>query len=207
MHILIAEDDTTSRILLTGVLTKLGHDVTTAIDGAAAWDILQRRDAPALAILDWMMPGMDGLEVVQRTRALEAAQRPYLIMLSARADKSDMIAGLEAGADDYLSKPFHAGELKARVEVGCRVIDMQQVLAIRLEQLQEAHDRIKTLRGIIPICACCKMIRTDGGYWEQVEHFVQDHTEAEFTHGICPTCITTHYPEVAASSSKDRPDN
>jgi len=207
LRILIAEDDVTSRTVLAGVLAAMGHEVIEATDGDAAWVMMQREDAPRLAILDWMMPGLDGVEVIRRIRALGSDQRPYLIMLTALADKANMITGLKAGADDYLSKPFHAGELRARVEVGGRVIEMQEVLATRLEELQEAHDRIRTLSGIVPICSCCKMIRNDDGYWEQVEVYIRDRTEAEFTHGICPTCITERYPEIGQGIGKPSADD
>ena len=106
MRILIAEDDFTSRTALAGVLKKEGHEVTATVNGAEAWQALQQPDAPALAILDWMMPEMNGLEVVRRVRALPTDRPPHLIMLTTKSDKADIIAGLEAGANDYLAKPF-----------------------------------------------------------------------------------------------------
>ncbi|MCG6537838.1 MAG: response regulator transcription factor, partial [Syntrophales bacterium LBB04] len=116
MKILIAEDDFTSRTVLTGVLKKYGHEIVVTENGATAWEAMQQADAPKLAILDWMMPELDGLEVCRRVRALETAQPPYLIMLTAKVAKEDIIAGLEAGADDYLAKPFDPRELRARVD-------------------------------------------------------------------------------------------
>jgi DNA-binding response OmpR family regulator len=195
MRILIAEDDFTSRTVLAGVLKKEGHEVTAAVNGAEAWQALQRPDAPALAILDWIMPVMDGQEVVRRVRALQTDQPPYIIMLTAKGEKADIIAGLEAGANDYLAKPFDPGELRARVEVGRRMVEMQDALADKIEELRQALDQIKTLRGIVPICMHCKKIRDDQGYWNQLELYVSDHTEAEFSHGICPECMPKLYPE------------
>jgi diguanylate cyclase (GGDEF)-like protein len=128
MRILIAEDDLTSRILLAAVLNKNGHEVVEAVNGAEAWRRLQEPDAPKLVILDWMMPIMDGMEVVRRVRTLESASPPYIIMLTTRDEKADIIAGLDAGADDYLTKPFHPGELRARIEVGRRLTEMQTEL-------------------------------------------------------------------------------
>jgi phosphoserine phosphatase RsbU/P len=194
MRILIAEDDFTSRTVLAGVLKKGGHEVVETVNGAAAWDALQQRDAPQLAILDWTMPEMDGPEVVRRVRALQTDRPPYIIMLTARGEKADIIAGLEAGASDYLAKPFDPGELRARVEVGRRMIEMQDALASKAEALRLALDQIKTLSGIVPICANCKKIRDDRGYWNQVEVYVRDHTDAKFTHGICPECKEKLYP-------------
>ena len=196
MRILIAEDDFTSRTVLTGVLRKSGHEVVETVDGNGAWEVLEGPDAPHLVILDWMMPGMDGMELVRRVRSRQAEQTPYLIMLTTKGDKADMIAGLEGGADDYLAKPFDPGELRARVEVGRRMVEMQATLKAKVEELRQALEQIKTLRGIVPICASCKKIRDDQGFWNQVEDYVRDRTEAEFSHGICPTCIETLYAEL-----------
>jgi len=197
MRILIAEDDLTSRTVLVEVLKKQGHEVAAAVNGTEAWAALSQPNASALAILDWMMPEMDGLEVVRRIRALQTDRPPYLIILTAKGEKADIIAGLEAGANDYLSKPVDPGELRARIEVGRRMVAMQDALATKVDELRQALDHVKTLRGIVPICANCKKIRDDQGYWNQVEVYVRDHTEASFSHGICPDCIAKLYPELA----------
>lgn len=194
MRILIAEDDVTSRSVLAAVLGKNGHEVVETVDGSAAWEVLRQPGAPPLAILDWMMPGMDGLEVVRRVRALPTDQAPYLIMLTVKGEKIDIVAGLAAGANDYLAKPFDPGELSARVEVGRRMLDLQAALVARAEELRQALEQIKTLRGIVPICASCKKIRDDRGFWNRVEVYVAEHTEAEFSHGICPDCAERLYP-------------
>ena len=107
MRILIAEDDHTSRTVLAGVLKKSGHEVVVTVNGAEAWQILQQPDAPRSVILDWMMPEMDGLQVLKLTRALETNLPPYIIMLTSKGEKADVIAGLDAGANDYLAKPFN----------------------------------------------------------------------------------------------------
>jgi phosphoserine phosphatase RsbU/P len=196
MRILIAEDDVTSRTMLAGVLTRGGHAVVATVDGTAAWDAMQQPEAPQLAILDWMMPGLDGVEVVRRVRAGNPDRPPYLILLTARGEKADIIAGLEAGADDYPAKPCDAGELRARVEVGRRLVETQAALAATVEELRQALAQITTLRGILPICASCKKIRDDQGYWSQVETYISRHSEAQFSHSICPACMKTLYPEL-----------
>ncbi len=195
MKILIAEDDFTSRNVLSGVLKKLGHEMVEVCTGTAAWEAMRQPDAPRLAVIDWMMPGMDGPEVIRRIRSLATDQPPYLIMLTSKSEKADIIVGLEAGASDYLAKPFDSGELRARVEVGRRLIEMQAALAGKIEELRRAFDQIKTLRGIVPICAGCKKIRDDKGYWDMVEVYVSNHTEAQFSHCICPDCMKRLYPE------------
>ncbi len=132
MRILIAEDDFTSRSILMAGLKKVGHEVVETINGAEAWAELQKPNAPKLIILDWMMPEMDGLEVLNCVRGMDNKPPSYIIMLTSKNEKADIIAGLNAGADDYLAKPFNLGELKARVEVGRRMVEMQ-------EQLRQAH--------------------------------------------------------------------
>ena len=184
MRILIAEDDLTSRAVLEGVLKKIGHDITAVTNGVDAWDLMQRRDAPLLTILDWMMPGLDGLEVARRARSLQSERHSYIIMLTTKSAKSDIATALKAGADDYLVKPFNADELRARIEVG------------RAEELRSALEQIRTLQGIVPICDTCKKIRDDQGYWKQVEVYVRERTGAFFSHGICPECMDTYYPAV-----------
>ena len=139
MRLLIAEDDLLSRALLAGVLKKSGHEVVETTDGLEAWDILQQPGAPELAILDWMMPGMDGLEVVRRVRALPTGRPPYLIMLTGKAEKADLVAALEAGANDYLAKPFDHGELRTRVQVGRQTVEMQSALAAMNDDLRAQH--------------------------------------------------------------------
>jgi sigma-B regulation protein RsbU (phosphoserine phosphatase) len=195
MRILIAEDDVTSRVMLSGVLQKSGHEVVETADGASALAVLARPDAPKLAIFDWMMPEMDGLQVVRRVRAIETSQPPYIIMLTTKGDKTDIVSGLEAGADDYLTKPFDLGELRARVNVGRRLLDVQAALAATIEELREAMEQIKVLRGVIPICAWCKKIRDDEGCWNQLEVYIRDHADVKFSHGICPACAERTFPE------------
>lgn len=200
MKILIAEDDFTSRSLLKALLIKRGHEVVATVNGAEAWEAMQKPDAPPLAILDWMMPEMDGLDVCRHIRALETDRPPYIIMLTTKGEKADIIAGLDAGASDYLPKPYDSGELHARIDVGRRLIEMQTILAGKIEELREALDHIKTLQGILPICSFCKKIRDDQGYWTQVESYISKHTDAQFSHGICPGCVKQHYPEFAKNS-------
>ena len=147
MHILIAEDDFTSRAMLSAVLQKAGHEVVAAVDGDDAWQILQQEGSPSLLILDLVMPKMDGLEVIEKVRASKKKIPPYIIMLTSKGEKSDIIQGLDAGADDYLTKPFDVGELRARVEVGRRLLGMQKELIESRELLahQATHDPMTDL--------------------------------------------------------------
>ena len=145
--ILIAEDDAVFRRILEAWLGKWGYTVTAASDGQQAWQILQKEDAPKLAVLDWMMPGMYGTELCRKIRAAGSTPYRYLLLLTAKTDKQDLIAGLEAGADDYLSKPFDANELRARLRVGRRILDLQEQLIKAQEalQFQATHDALTGL--------------------------------------------------------------
>jgi sigma-B regulation protein RsbU (phosphoserine phosphatase) len=187
-RVLVADDDAVSLRVLQKALEKWGHEVMVARNGTEAWQILTRPEAPQIAILDWMMPGMDGPTICRRARAVPSITAPYLILLTARNDYVDIVAGLEAGANDYVTKPFHQAELRARVRVGLRVLELQSKLAERVHDLEAALTQVKQLRGLLPICMYCKKIRNDGDYWQQVETYISDHTEAEFSHGICPEC-------------------
>jgi len=142
MKILIAEDDFTSRSILTAVLKKWGFDPVVTEDGGAAWDVLQRPDAPRLILLDWNMPGMDGLEICRRLRESEVPNPPYVILLTARGEKGDIVKGLEAGANDYVAKPYDNEELQARIRVGQRMLEMQSRLLEARDKLayQATHD-------------------------------------------------------------------
>ncbi|MEW6208030.1 MAG: response regulator [Acidobacteriota bacterium] len=188
MKILVADDDTISRFMLETVLNDWGYDVVTARDGREAWEILQSKDAPLLAILDWIMPELDGLEVCRKTRLL-GSRHAYLILLTARDEKEDIVRGLEAGANDYLTKPFDEDELRARVGVGAQMVALQEELVRRVEELEEALTHVKTLQGMLPICSYCKNIRDDKNYWHGVESYITEHSEAVFSHSICPSCF------------------
>ena len=162
MRILIAEDDFVSRILLATVLKKSGYEVIETVNGAEAMDVFMQPDPPLLAVLDWMMPEMDGPEVVRRVRTLQIDPPPYIIMLTALSGKSDIIAGLEIGANDYLSKPFDAGELLARIEVGRRMTEMHAELLKAQRKNNEAFDAAgKIQHSLLPKNLCSA--------WNQVD--------------------------------------
>ncbi len=142
MKVLIADDDPVSRITLSGILSGLGYGMTEAEDGLEAVKKMSCPDAPRLALVDWMMPGLEGPEVVRRVRSLDGDNPPYIIMLTSKCKESDIIEGLDAGANDYLAKPFSSGELAARVAVGSRTLKMQDELIRSREELAylASHD-------------------------------------------------------------------
>ena len=158
MKVLVAEDDAFYSRILQSVLRD-EYEVLIAEDGSRAWEMLQAEEAPRLALLDWQMPGLDGLEVCRKVRAHRAMDGFYLVIATVRQSLEDVLAGFEAGANDYITKPFHAQELRARMRVGRRVVELQAALASRVAQLQEALSRVKQLQGLLPICSYCKRIR------------------------------------------------
>lgn len=147
MKILAAEDNLIFRSILGNLLTKWGYDVVSASDGAEAWQILQSDDAPRLAILDWMMPGLDGPEVCRRLRASGREPYIYILLLTARTESQDLVEGMEAGADDYLRKPLNSMELRARLRAGRRIVELQEQLLMAREALrqQATHDGLTGL--------------------------------------------------------------
>jgi DNA-binding response OmpR family regulator len=188
MRALIADDDRIATEILSTALQRMNIVVSVANDGGAAWEVLTAGDAPSLAVIDWMMPTIDGLELCRRIRQNPAHAHMYVILLTGRDDRKDVVAGLDAGADDYIVKPFDPDELRARVQVGIRVLTLQERLADRVAELQEALTRVKRLQGLLPICSYCKRIRGDDQYWQQVDSYIVEHSDAQFTHGICPPC-------------------
>jgi phosphoserine phosphatase RsbU/P len=189
MKILIAEDDPVSCRILEMTLSAWGHDVSVARDGRAAWDILQRADSPSLAILDIMMPEMDGCEVCRKVREVSGAIPPYLILLTAMTAKDDVVRGIKSGANDYLTKPFHREELQVRVEVGVQMLELQRVLSERVKELEDALSQVNQLQGLLPICSYCKKVRDDQNYWQKVDTYLSDRIDVQFTHGVCPDCL------------------
>ncbi len=188
-RILVAEDHDVSRHLLERNLTNWGFDVVTAENGVQAAGILLGEDPPPLALLDWMMPQMDGLEVCSAVRNRPDHPYIYLILLTAKSQKDEIANGLEAGADDYVIKPFDPDELRARLKVGQRVVDLERTLAKRVTDLQQAMSEVQKLERLLPICMYCKRIRDGQNDWHKIEEYIHEKTGTDFSHGICPTCM------------------
>jgi DNA-binding response OmpR family regulator len=191
VKILIAEDDPVSATLLKTLLTQWTYEVVVTENGDDALGILTTEDGPSLAILDWMMPGLNGAEVCRAVRGASLSRPVYLILLTRLGKRENIVEGLESGADDYLAKPFDAAELRARVQAGLRVVKLERELHHRVRELEEALSNVKQLQGLLPICSYCKKIRDDQDYWHQVESYVGQHSQVEFSHSICPSCFDT----------------
>jgi phosphoserine phosphatase RsbU/P len=189
LKVLVADDDTASRAVLRSALRKLGHECVEAASGSEAWTTY-RREAPSLILADWMMPGLDGLELCRRIRAESRARYPYVILVTVLGGKGSYLRGMAAGADDFVSKPFDAEEMAARLRVGERIIGLQR--------------EIRQLHGLLPICSYCRRIRDAANAWSDLETYVARQTATNFSHSICPSCFDTKVePELSRLSGDE----
>ncbi len=209
MGILIVDDSQDQHLLLRTVLTKAGHTDIQAVDSAqAAFDLLdiEGRDPPPaidLILMDVLMPAIDGVTACRRIKHQSRLRDIPIIMVTANNDLNNLAEAFAAGAIDYITKPVNGIELLARVasaltlkkEMDCRKAREAELLRSR-DELQRALNEVKVLRGLIPICASCKNIRNDNGFWQQIEEYLAERSEAEFSHGLCQPCIKKLYPGV-----------
>ncbi|WP_372846827.1 response regulator [Pontiella sp.] len=162
MKILIAEDNAFSRTLLKKTLTKAGYDVIAAENGDVAWEVLRQDDPPKLALIDWMMPGLSGIEICRNIRQIDKAIPIYVILLTAKSDKEDVLEGFAAGADDFITKPFDSGELLARIQVGRRLVEQQALMHCLIDSIPDPI-YMKDSRGLYVGCnsAYARFVGTD----------------------------------------------
>lgn len=190
-RILVADDDPLHILLVEHMLGPCGFEIETHTEGLSALQSITSDDPPHVAVLDWQMPGMDGLEICRRAKSDDKKSRTFLLMLTGRDEREDIVAALQAGADDYLAKPAHKDELRARVLNAVRLVELQLTLDRRVKELEEALANVKILQGLLPICTYCKNIRDDDNYWQKVEGYLAQHSGLKFSHGICPHCFDT----------------
>ena len=188
MQVLAADDDPVIRAMVKQVLERGSYTVRLASNGTEAADIWQAT-RPQIVLTDWMMPGMDGDQLCRLIRETPGARYTYVILLTAKDSAEEVLDGLDAGADDYMTKPFDHRELLMRVNVGRRIVALEAMLKAQVDELQQALNQVRTLEGLLPICAYCKKIREDDGYWHEIEVYVEKRTDASFSHGYCPKCM------------------
>ena len=193
--ILIVDDTPENLTVLKQILSEQNYKVRPAINGEIAIKAVNV-SSPDLILLDIRMPGIDGYEVCKQLKSKKKTRRIPIIFISALSELDDKIKAFSLGGVDYITKPFQAEEVLARVKTHLTLRSLQKSLEDKNAQLQKALDEIKILQGIIPICANCKKVRDDKGYWNQVETYISKHTQAEFSHGICPSCAKELYPEL-----------
>lgn len=179
MQILVGEDEPISRALLESLLGSWGHTILCARDGASAWETFCGTPGIRVAILDWMMPGLDGVEVCRRIRAM-GGDYVYIILLTAKDQSQDVVTAFEAGVDDYITKPFEATELQARLRSGLRIVDLLS--------------HVRRLQGLIPLCMYCHKVRTDQQTWQRIDAYLTEHADALITHSICQDCVEAQFP-------------
>lgn len=192
--VLIVEDNPKNVQVLGTILMEGGYQVAVASSGPAALELVPKIK-PDLILLDIMMPEMDGYEVCRRLKSVDATREIPIIFLTAKTETDDIVKGFDLGAADFITKPFRAKELLARVNTHISLLRLQQDLKRQNQELAEALANVKTLTGLLPICAWCKKIRNDTGYWEQVEEYIRHRTTAHFTHGLCPDCAPIYFPD------------
>ena len=186
--ILVIDDQPANLKVLRSFLKQQNFEVRMAENGDWALQVLDTYQ-PDIILLDVMMPGMDGFDTCRRIKANKATAGIPVIFMTALDSVEDKVAGFEAGGVDYITKPFHQVEVLARVNT--HITLRKQKL-----ELKQALAEVKKLSGILPICAHCKKIRDDKGYWGQVEDYITKHSEAMFSHGMCPTCNEKHYGDI-----------
>lgn len=190
MRILLVDDDGDFREALSGLLARWNHEVVQAENGEQATDLF-RRGVYDVIITDASMPRLSGLELCRSVRNLARESYTYIVMLTARGGVESLVEALDAGADDFLTKPFDRQVLAARLRVAARILDLR------------AH--VKRLEGILSICAHCKRVRRDDGSWTQLETYFQDRSDLRFSHGICPECVRVHFPMLDPDRSGSPP--
>ncbi|MEN8188457.1 MAG: response regulator [Thermodesulfobacteriota bacterium] len=183
--ILLVDDRPVNLKVLFSFLKEQDFDVRILESGEQALEVL-KHTLPDLILLDVMMPGLNGFETCAEIKGNEKTAHIPVIFITALDGTQDKIAGFEVGGADYITKPFHQAEVLARVNTHLNLVRKQRKLELALAE-------IKTLTGILPICSHCKKIRDDAGYWQQVEQYISENSEAMFSHGICEECLDKHY--------------
>lgn len=210
MAILIVDDSRDEQTLLSTRLRTAGYGALMVADSAEAVLGMMSQDSAGqgmegidLILMDIMLPGVDGLEACRRIKATEWLQDIPIIVITVKTDEQALLAAFAAGAMDYIRKPVNPAELVARVASALTLKKerdtrkaREQELLMRTQELEQALREVKVLHGLIPICAKCKRVRTDNGDWQYLEEYIQTHSEAEFSHGICQVCMKEVYPGV-----------
>lgn len=191
MKILAVEDDPVALAVLEDSLLSLGHEVVTAEDGEAAWKLLNELHCRVI-VCDWTMPRLDGLGLCRRIRFRPGDYVYFILLTGAEATSKNRENAMEAGVDDFLSKPVDLEELKMRLYVAARIL--------------QYTTQIQRLESLIPICSYCKNVRDDQSYWQRIENYIAERTGAGFSHSVCPECYRKHViPQFEAMGIKDYP--
>lgn len=190
MNILAVEDDPVAQLVLEAALKSLGHTVTLMGDGESAWQELRVRPA-RVVVSDWRMPRLDGLELCKRVRAHAGDYVYFILLTNLSATEENQEAAIQAGVDDFLTKPVDVRELQMRLHVAERILNYAT--------------QVKQLESFLPICGYCKKVRDDHNYWQQIEHYLHERTGAAFSHGVCPDCYQRQVVPMLTAAGIDLP--
>ena len=189
MKILIAEDEFTTRMMVQVCLENWGYRVESVTNGEEALAQLQKPDAAHIAILDWEMPLLDGVEVCRRVKEMEVENPPYIILLTGRDSKTDIVRGFDAGADDYMTKPFNDDELRARTRVAERLVRTQSSLSESVVELREALNQLEILESGVEMCRTCrKILNRYNGQWQSLDELLENNDNPHLVINTCPHC-------------------
>lgn len=188
MKLLVAEDEYTTRLTVQVILEQWGYRVDSVEDGASAWKLLQKPDGPQIAILDWEMPGINGVELCNKVKMLDRDTPVYVIILTGRDAQDDILQGFDAGADDYITKPFDEHELRARVRVAERLVTIQEELAISNNELRAVLNHVEMLQTNVPLCTNCLRVQDYGESWRTMQEYAQKREDPRFYYTLCPDC-------------------
>lgn len=201
IRLLIAEDHAPTRNALRTLLEWRAFEVITVESGDEALQVLLSDKAPAIALLDWMLPGVSGVEVCKAVRE-NPNSYIYLIVITGREGEEDIAEALAAGADDFIRKPTGVAELLARVRNGQRTIQLERNLSARVSELENSLAKVSHLKRLLPICMYCKKVRNDSDYWQEIDAYITQHTDTDFTHGVCPNCMKDALLEIDGAKAK-----
>jgi len=188
MKILVAEDDSVSRRLLEASLSKWGYEIIAVPDGSRALEYLEKNHSIHFAILDWMMPGKEGIFICERMREKRQNRTVYIILMTPRDGSREAISGLASGADDYITKPIDKAELRQKVISGERIIHLEMTVSRKTEELRQLQEQNEQLREIVPNCTRCAKARQDDQFYRRVEAYLDQCSKTPTTHGLCPEC-------------------
>lgn len=195
-RVLIAVDDSATMQFLESSIDSWGYEAMVVFNDRELLHRMEREPRPPLVILDGAMQGVDSLALCRRIRLSSGKTRPYIILLAAGRSEGDRLPDPARGPDDILARPLTGTELHVRVRTGMRVMDLETEVTQLITDLARAAHKIQRLGGLLPICSHCKKIRDDSGYWNELEKYISDHSDAEFSHAICPSCLAKYYPDV-----------
>ncbi len=188
MKVLLVEDEYITRLTVQVVLEGWGYAVNSVEDGIAGWEFIQNTDVPQIAILDWEMPGLDGLELCRKIKALRRKVPIYVILLTAKDAQQDILKGFAAGADDYITKPFDDNELRARVRVAAKLVSTQEELAASNDELRSALNHVALIQSNFSFCTECHKVENDQGVWKTLAEYGKEQDDPRFSYMVCPDC-------------------